>query len=395
MRILKPLVTAILFASNAVLAQQPFGKSILLDGKGTYVSAPGLDVLDSCGQFTIECRVKTDNDDPAVLMNKWSCIIDGESTWNRHHQGWLIDLNRSINPLTHNSPFLPLDADTTTGGVRMLSVTSYFMGEGHWKGGLWEAGWDTIAADRRREWNHVALCIDRTKDHQQADFFINGEGRNNGYQTGQEDWDLSVPGRPLNMGGFSEDIDSTLFLHGRLDEVRIWNRRRSAVQIQASMEDTLDPSLYARPDSGLIAYYRFDRLEDLGVGGDGCDDIRDLTGNGRHADIIGNALLVESNAQAGVSKRVAENPSAFGMMLNFPNPFNSSTTVRFKLKRTGPVRLTVYNLLGETVAVPLDRLVTEGLHSIRWNAGNAPSGVYLCRIETADGTGTIRMLLQK
>jgi hypothetical protein len=149
------------------------------------------------------------------------------------------------------------------------------------------------------------------------------------------------------------------------------------------------------PDSGLIAYYRFDRLEDLGVCGDGCDDIRDLSGNGRHADIVGNASLVESSILTGVEERPANVPLAFGIMQNYPNPFNPRTTISFNLKRPSHVKLSVYNLLGERISMLLDQRMSEGLHEARWDAVNLSSGIYLCRLETGDGTRTIRMLLQK
>jgi hypothetical protein len=78
---------------------------------------------------------------------------------------------------------------------------------------------------------------------------------------------------------------------GAADEVRVWKVARSELEIQAAMSDTLDLTVYGGSGSDLIAYYRFDEIEDLGIGGDGADDVRDYSATGHHGDIVGGAML--------------------------------------------------------------------------------------------------------
>ncbi len=78
-------------------------------------------------------------------------------------------------------------------------------------------------------------------------------------------------------------------LKGYIEEVRVWNVPRSQPQIQATMNDTIGPEYYGYPDSGLIAYWRFDTMEDLDIGGDGTDDIRDYSVSQLHGDLVGDA----------------------------------------------------------------------------------------------------------
>jgi hypothetical protein len=394
MRTGKIFIVGAALSTVSAFSQNPFEKCISFDGNGTYLTIPNIDVLDSCRQFTIECWFKTNNENPCVLMNKMS-VTERVTRYDTlfFYNGWVVDLNRVWG---HETPYVSaIQADTAKGGIRMISCHSE-LDSSSYGTLLQQAGWDTLESNEKGKWNHLFMWIDKKYDHQSILFYINGQVKNStGYHIGLGDWDLSASGYPLNWGGYSPDIDSTLYLNGCLDEVRIWNHTRFLKRIRWAMRDTLVSAAYAGPDSGLIAYYRFDKLEDLGVGGDGCDDIRDLSGNGRHADIVGDASLVESSILTGVDEHPAIVPLSFGIMQNYPNPFNPHTTIGFNLKRPAHVKLSVYNLLGERIAVLLDQRMPEGLHEVRWDAANRPSGIYLCRLETGDGTRTIRMLLQK
>ena len=88
-------------------------------------------------------------------------------------------------------------------------------------------------------------------------------------------------------------------------------------------------------------------------------------------------------------------PAEYTLHPNFPNPFNPTTTIRYDVKQTGQVRLTIYNLLGQEVATLMDGMQLAGSHTITWNASNSPSGIYLCRMETPEFGQTRKMLLVK
>ena len=80
---------------------------------------------------------------------------------------------------------------------------------------------------------------------------------------------------------------------------------------------------------------------------------------------------------------------------NFPNPFNSLTTIRFALRESSPVKLSIFNLLGQHVAVLIVGMQEAGEHGITWNAGDFPSGVYFARLEAGDESTAIEMVLLK
>ncbi len=93
-------------------------------------------------------------------------------------------------------------------------------------------------------------------------------------------------------------------------------------------------------------------------------------------------------------------PESYVLYDNFPNPFNPQTTIGFFLPTDGYVTLTVYNILGQRVAVLLDRYVDEGFRQVTWHgrdqAGNpVASGIYFYRLESGGTALTKRMMFLK
>lgn len=88
-------------------------------------------------------------------------------------------------------------------------------------------------------------------------------------------------------------------------------------------------------------------------------------------------------------------PSQFALYPNYPNPFNSSTAIRFDIGESGHATLKVYNPLGREVAVLIEGMLSAGSHSVSWNASGLASGVYLSRLESGDYSEIQKMVLVK
>ena len=91
-------------------------------------------------------------------------------------------------------------------------------------------------------------------------------------------------------------------------------------------------------------------------------------------------------------------PQAFSLAQNAPNPFNSETVIRFALPQPSQVELTIYNLLGQPVAVLVQEPSAAGTFSVRWDgrdqAGRAvTSGVYLYQLRAGEYTEVRKLLL--
>ena len=88
-------------------------------------------------------------------------------------------------------------------------------------------------------------------------------------------------------------------------------------------------------------------------------------------------------------------PTEYRLEQNYPNPFNPATTISYELPSASHVSLTVFNLLGQEVAVLVDETQEAGYKTVSFNAGYLPSGVYTYRITAGTFTDTKRMLLLK
>jgi len=88
-------------------------------------------------------------------------------------------------------------------------------------------------------------------------------------------------------------------------------------------------------------------------------------------------------------------PTVYALHPNWPNPFNSSTMIRYDVPTAGKVSLAVFNLLGQKVATLFDGRQLAGSHTINWSASNLPSGLYFCRMDAAGFAQTRKMILLK
>ncbi|UCC79821.1 MAG: T9SS type A sorting domain-containing protein [Candidatus Zixiibacteriota bacterium] len=88
-------------------------------------------------------------------------------------------------------------------------------------------------------------------------------------------------------------------------------------------------------------------------------------------------------------------PRSTQLLQNYPNPFNNATTLKYNLARPGMVTITIYNILGQVVAKPVDEPQQAGARTITWNAANRASGIYFARMKTEDYSGSIKLLILK
>jgi ELWxxDGT repeat protein len=77
----------------------------------------------------------------------------------------------------------------------------------------------------------------------------------------------------------------------------------------------------------------------------------------------------------------------------YPNPAQDRATVSFDVDEPGPVRVEVFDVLGRRVALLADGPVAAGEHALTWEAGAAPSGLYLVRLTAGDTVQTQRLTL--
>jgi hypothetical protein len=88
-------------------------------------------------------------------------------------------------------------------------------------------------------------------------------------------------------------------------------------------------------------------------------------------------------------------PLTFELAQNYPNPFNPSTKIKYSVPESGNIRLSVYNLVGEEVAVLVNGFSQAGFFEVTFDASNLSTGVYLYKLQSANSVQTKKMMLLK
>jgi hypothetical protein len=91
--------------------------------------------------------------------------------------------------------------------------------------------------------------------------------------------------------------------------------------------------------------------------------------------------------------------SSYTLGQNYPNPFNPVTKINYSLEKPGSVKLSVFNLLGQVVAVLVNEYQNAGTYNVSFDinrAGtNLTSGIYFYTLKTGDYSITRKMTILK
>jgi hypothetical protein len=101
---------------------------------------------------------------------------------------------------------------------------------------------------------------------------------------------------------------------------------------------------------------------------------------------------------AGFERYRMDVPDEFTVEQIYPNPFNSSATVRFTVPFETQVIVAIHDLIGRTIARLMSALVKPGRHSLTWNGeddnGNAvASGIYVCIVTAGKYSAAKKIIL--
>ncbi len=114
----------------------------------------------------------------------------------------------------------------------------------------------------------------------------------------------------------------------------------------------------------------------------------------------GDSSTAEYRLEIDKWHHIPQNPAAvksnstfdFALQQNFPNPFNSSTTIDFSLQEPGRTSLTLFNTQGQTIATIVDHFMKSGHHSVTLTP-DLPTGVYFIQLRSGGRSQLLKVLL--
>lgn len=113
---------------------------------------------------------------------------------------------------------------------------------------------------------------------------------------------------------------------------------------------------------------------------------------------------IDSDGSSHLSKVIEINvplPVSFKLEQNYPNPFNPTTKIRYRVpigsdkEKQLPIKLIIYDTLGNEVATLVNELKVPGYYEVDWNASNLASGVYLYQLQSESIILTKKMMLMR
>lgn len=211
--------------------------------------------------------------------------------------------------------------------------------------------------------------------------------------------DIPVLVSQINLGASADNY--TLYYMADARSISALHPTRHVNFFQLDIANGYDPILAAKTIGADMTLYGHEMELGHSTASDGYRWTYDysyakISSQPRAASCIltwGERLSV-ANAVVATSVGSGANPVPvdFRLAQNFPNPFNPTTTINYQIPSAARVNLGIYDLLGRQVRALVDGNEEAGSYSVRFDAGDLASGIYLCRINAGAYTSTVKML---
>ncbi len=106
------------------------------------------------------------------------------------------------------------------------------------------------------------------------------------------------------------------------------------------------------------------------------------------------STLALENLTVSIEDKKQNIPISFNL-INFPNPFNNSTTIQYEIPEGDHIVLNIFNNLGQNITKLVNEYQKAGKYEIRFNADNLSSGTYILKISTPSRMRAKKIILLK
>jgi len=191
--------------------------------------------------------------------------------------------------------------------------------------------------------------------------------------------------------GLRTDLNLRLYIDG-LEDIALTNHGRSVLEEGYDVSNTVFNAYLGAITSNndvtggtLIKYYK-GIIDEVAVWNRALevDEIIDLYNLGDGYQITDHDLSINPNIV---------NPGTF-KLVNFPNPFSSSTVFSFHLQKSSKVNLSIYNSLGQQVLTLINSIQPAGENKIRFEKNSLQSGIYIACLQDGENTQSLKFIIE-
>lgn len=149
----------------------------------------------------------------------------------------------------------------------------------------------------------------------------------------------------------------------------------------------------SHPDDSLKATYLAEATQNMTVAED--DESGGVHNHGYSVALLNDAIAKSQYIVTGIKQTPPEVAVKFGLMQNYPDPFNPTTTIGYSIARSADVTVAVYNVLGQKVAKLVDERKSAGEYSVTFDGSSFASGVYFYSIRARASDGELFQSVKK
>jgi hypothetical protein len=130
---------------------------------------------------------------------------------------------------------------------------------------------------------------------------------------------------------------------------------------------------YQIPDTHFVQISRYDLVCFWGNKNGWVYDGHYLPGQGMGIHTITGG---DSTIYATIKNEITSISGDYVLFQNFPNPFNSTTNLKYKIEKNANIKLIVFDIRGKEITTLVNNKQTKGDYEVRFDGSNLSSGVY-------------------
>jgi len=198
----------------------------------------------------------------------------------------------------------------------------------------------------------------------------------------------------LSIAWYNNHPKLTWDTNGELDikEYKIWKYAAGSSMIVATVTHTASNTTHSWIDNSVSKPGKFDTSIEYSYKVKAIDNSNQESLYSNQVSISGTGGIWKINDEEDSNTEII---NKFALESNYPNPFNPTTQISYQLPENSFVNLVVYNTIGQKVAELVNQEQTSGKYTVKFDAADLPSGVYIYKFQAGEFSDVKKMLLTK